>query len=48
MPEENLNLVGRVIMKPNPTTLVIVPTVKEVYDALSLGYKSYPITNLSG
>lgn len=48
MPDENLNLVGRVIMKPNPTTLTSVPTVKDVYDALSLGYKSYPITNLSG
>jgi hypothetical protein len=48
MPEENLNLVGRVIMKPNPVTLTSVPTVKDVFDALSLGYRSYPITNLSG
>jgi len=48
MPEENRNLVGRVIMKPNPVTLTSVPTVKDIYDALSLGYKSYPITNLSG
>ena len=35
-------------MKPNPVTLTSVPTVKDVYDALSRGYKSYPITNLSG
>ena len=48
MPEENLNLVGRVIMRPNPVTLTSVPTAKDVYDALSLGYRSYPITNLSG
>ena len=48
MPEENLNLVGRVLMKPNPVTLASVPSVKDIYDALSLGYKSYPITNLSG
>lgn len=48
MPLENRNLVGRVIMKPNPVTLTSVPTVKDIYDALSLGYKSYPITNLSG
>ena len=35
-------------MKPNPVTLVIVPTLKEVGDALSRGFKSYPVTNLSG
>lgn len=35
-------------MKENPYTLRTVPTVLELKDALTLGYKSFPLLNNSG
>lgn len=47
MPEENRNLVAKVIMKEFPVTLRTVPTVKEVSDALFHGYRVFPVLNKS-
>ena len=35
-------------MHDNPVTINSVPTVREIYDALSHGYKCYPVTNKAG
>lgn len=48
VPKGNQNLRAKVIMRENPYTLKTVSTVLELKDALSLGYKSFPLLNNSG
>ena len=39
---------AKIIMAPNPTTLVVVPSVYQCYEALKTGHNSFPIVNRSG
>lgn len=47
-PDINSNLMAKIIMAPNPTALVVVPSVYQVYEALKTGHNSFPIVNRSG
>lgn len=47
-PDINSNLLAKIIMKENPTTLVLVPSVFQCYEALKTGHNSFPIINRSG
>ena len=47
-PDINSNLLAKIIMKENPVTLVLVPSVYQCYEALKTGHNSFPIINRSG
>lgn len=47
-PDINTNLMAKVIMAPNPVTLVVVPSVYQCFEALKTGHNSFPIVNRSG
>jgi len=47
IPNENKNLKARVIMAENPTTLSVVPTVKEIIGALKTKHPMFPVLNIS-
>jgi predicted transcriptional regulator len=47
VPKQNENLRAKIIMKTDPITLTVVPTVKEISEALLCGYKSFPVMNNS-
>mmetsp|Transcript_3406 Transcript_3406/g.5749 ORF Transcript_3406/g.5749 Transcript_3406/m.5749 type:complete len:185 (+) Transcript_3406:1549-2103(+) len=48
VPFQNHNLRAKVVMKENPTTLPIIPSVQEIGEALQKGFKSFPVINISG
>ena len=47
-PDINSNLMAKIVMAPNPTALVVVPSVYQCYEALKSGHNSFPIVNRSG
>ena len=48
VPEMNVNMRAKVIMKEDIVALSIIPTVDEIGTALSFGYKSFPVLNMCG
>jgi hypothetical protein len=48
VPEVNVNLRALVLMKDEVTTLPLIASVEEIYNALSKGYKSFPVLNHRG
>ena len=47
VPNENVNLRARVVMKENPVTLQNVTKVSDIAHALKFGFRSFPIMNMS-
>ena len=48
VPEINVNMRAKVLMKEDVMALSLIPTVEEIGDALSFGYKSFPVLNKCG
>ena len=48
VPEMNINMRAKVIMKEDIMALSLIPTVEEIGNALSFGYQSFPVLNKCG
>jgi hypothetical protein len=48
VPETNVNMRAKVIMKEDIMALSLIPTVEEIGNALSFGYKCFPVLNKCG
>lgn len=48
VPDININLRAKVIMKEHVVSIGVIPTVEELGNALSFGYKCYPVINQKG
>lgn len=48
VPEINVNLRGKVIMREDVVSISLIPTVEEIGDALKQGYKCFPVINKCG
>ena len=48
VPDMNINMRAKVIMKEDIMALSLIPTVEEIGNALSFGYRSFPVLNKCG
>lgn len=48
VPSINSSLMAKIVMKPNPIALVVVPSVNQIHEALKSGHNTFPIVNRSG